>query len=185
MSAKDPFEQLVDEITLIRHDVENLQRSSLSRKEAEDLNNHVAGALEQMTAAVSRIEGNVTTTLGTHRDAVSRDARKAAQSAAEGAIANLEATVIKTAKHLSQAAGEARREAWRYFGGFWVWVVSMLASGAVLGLLAANGMETAKSFFSVEQMVRYSCGGAWFGGTVVDQDNGGSFCAFWIEKPKD
>ena len=32
---------------------------------------------------------------------------------------------------LSQAAGEARREAWRWFGGFWVWLASMLATGAL------------------------------------------------------
>ena len=37
---------------------------------------------------------------------------------------------------LSQAAGEARREAWRWFGGFWVWLVAMLATGAVIGALA-------------------------------------------------
>ncbi len=75
-----------------------------------------------------------------------------------------------------------RRQAWRYFGGFWVWLASMLATGAVLGVLLAYGMETAKSALSVNDLVRYNCGRSWFGGQVVDQDNGSSFCAFWIKQ---
>ena len=107
---------------------------------------------------------------------------KAAASAAEGAIEKTRADSLKAARTLSQAAGEARRQVWRYFGGFWVWLASMLATGAVLGLLLANGMETAKSALSVDDLVRYNCGRSWFGGQVVDQDNGSSFGAFWIKQ---
>ena len=37
MSVKDPFQQLVDELTLIRHDMERLKRTSLDKDEAEAL----------------------------------------------------------------------------------------------------------------------------------------------------
>jgi hypothetical protein len=60
----------------------------------------------------------------------------------------------------------------------------MLATGAALGLLLAYGMETAKFALSVDDLVRYSCGRSWFGGQLVEQDNGGSFCAFWINRPE-
>jgi hypothetical protein len=115
--------------------------------------------------------------------AVLRDATtKAAASAAEGAIEKTRVESLEVARSLSEAAGEARKQAWRYFGGFWVWLVSMLATGAALGLLLSYGMETAKSALSVDDLVRYNCGRSWFGGQVVDQDNGSSFCAFWIKR---
>ena len=41
MSVKDPFQALVDEITLARNDIERLQRTSLDRKDAEIGRAHV------------------------------------------------------------------------------------------------------------------------------------------------
>lgn len=94
---------------------------------------------------------------------IREDTTKAAASAAEGAIEKTRADSLQAARSLSQAAGEARRQAWRYFGGFWVWLAAMLATGVVLGLLIAYGMETAKSALSVDDLVRYNCGRSWFG----------------------
>ena len=49
MSAvKDPFEILADEITLIRRQIDQLQRTSLDRKEAEKLNAVMAQGLDRM-----------------------------------------------------------------------------------------------------------------------------------------
>ena len=59
----------------------------------------------------------------------------------------------------------------------------MLATGVVLGLVIAYGMETAKSVLSVDDLVRYNCGQSWFGGQVVEQENGSIFCAFWLTRP--
>lgn len=82
---------------------------------------------------------------------------------------------------LSQAAGEARKQAWRYFGGFWVWLIAMLATGALLGALAAFwvGGEIAAQEFG--EYPGIFCSSA--GGQVVEQDNGASFCAIWIKRP--
>ena len=107
----------------------------------------------------------------------------AAESAARDAIMKSHDVSRDAALSLSSAAEKARREAWRYFGGFWVWLLSMLAVGAVLGVLLAYSTETAKGFFSVDKMVRYGCGKSWFGGQIVEQDDGSSFCAFWIKSP--
>ena len=86
--------------------------------------------------------------------------------------------------HFAQSAGEARRAVWRSFGGFWVWLAAAVATGAFLGLLAAYITETAETLFSVEQMARYSCGRPWFGGEVVEQEGGASWCGFWIVSPE-
>ena len=43
--VKDPFEILADEITLIRRQIDQLQRTSLDRDEAEHLNATIAQSL--------------------------------------------------------------------------------------------------------------------------------------------
>ena len=49
--SKDPFQQLVDEITLIRGEVQQLRRSSLDKDEAEKLNELVVESVDHMTSA--------------------------------------------------------------------------------------------------------------------------------------
>lgn len=46
MSIKDPFQQLVDEITLIRQDMERLKRTSLDKDEAEALHEMIAEGVD-------------------------------------------------------------------------------------------------------------------------------------------
>lgn len=183
MSIKDPFQQLVDEITLIRQDMERLKRTSLDKEEAKILNNAVMGSVLRMIKVTEEAPGKIQGALEADRDQMARSATQAATKAAEGALSGIQQSLDNERAKLSQAAGEARRAAWRSFGGFWVWLVSMLATGAALGVLLAYGTETAKSALSVQGLVRYSCGYSWFGGQVVEQRNGSSYCAFWINPP--
>jgi len=183
MSIKDPFQQLVDEITLIRQDMERLKRTSLDKEEAKILNQAVIGAALKMAKATEDAPGQIRGALEADRDQMARSATQAATKAAESALSGIRHDLDNERAKLSQAAGEARRQAWRYFGGFWVWLVSMLATGAALGVLLAYGTETAKSALSVDRMVRYNCGYSWFGGQEVELDNGSSYCAFWMEPP--
>jgi hypothetical protein len=90
----------------------------IRKDEAQALHQIVAQAVKNMQQATKAAPGEIRATLQADRDQMARSA--------------------------TQAAGEARREAWRYFGGFWVWLASMLATGVVLGLLLAYGTETAK-----------------------------------------
>ncbi len=51
MSAKDPFQILADELTLIRKDMDRLQRTSLDKDEAQALHESVTKALTDMRKA--------------------------------------------------------------------------------------------------------------------------------------
>jgi len=91
------------------------------------------------------------------------------------------AEILQTARSLSQAAGEARREAWRWFGGFWVWLTSIGAAGALIGALAAfwiTGRGDAKAF---GQHPRIYCLSA--GGEFADQRDGSRYCIFMVSPP--
>lgn len=53
--TKDPFEILADEITLIRRDMERLQRTSLTKDEAKALNQEVAKGVQLMANAAPAV----------------------------------------------------------------------------------------------------------------------------------
>lgn len=183
LPVKDPFQILADELTLIRHDVEKLQRTSLGKDEAKALNKQLTDGVAQMASAGPRVQAAIEQRLERVAKDVRVEAARAAESAARAAIRDSHAESLAAARDLSQAAGEARRQAWRYFGGFWVWLVAMLSLGALLGALAASATETARSLLSVEQLVRYGCGWSSVGGQIIEQEDGSSFCAFWIVTP--
>ena len=106
---------------------------------------------------------------------------EAAQSAAREAIEKSHAESLKAAKSLSQAAGEARREAWRWFGGFWVWLASIGAAGALIGALAVfwlQGRADAKAFGQYPSIYCRSAGGAF-----ADQRDGSRYCIFMVSPP--
>ena len=177
----DPFLVLVDDIGALRRQIENLQRTSLDRDEAERLNATIDQSLDNMVHVGRRLEQKIEgelqlATAKTHRAAI-----EAAQEAARGAIKESHAEILQTAKSFSQAAGEARREAWRWFGGFWVWLASIGAAGALVGALAAfwiTGRGDAKAF---GQHPRIYCATA--GGTFADQRDGSRYCIFMVSPP--
>lgn len=153
--SKDPFQILADELTLIRKDMDQLQRTSLNKDEAKTLNQIVAAAVMKMAKATEDAPGEIQEALEADRDQMARSA--------------------------TQAAGEARREAWRWFGGFWVWLASMLATGVVIGALAMAWIAGRGDAREFGQFPSIYCGTA--GGQVVEQDNGSSYCAIWINRP--
>ena len=179
--VKDPFEILADEITLIRRQVDHLQRTSLDKDEAEAFNVRVAEVLNALAEVAPALQKVMQRDLAQAALDVRRHAVEAAQGAAREAIEKSHAESLKAAKDLSRAAGEARREAWRYFGGFWVWLASIGAAGALIGALAVfwlQGRADAKAF---GQYPGIYCPTA--GGQVVTNAEGRRFCAFWIDQP--
>lgn len=181
--SKDPFQELTSEMTAFRRSVEYLERTSLSKQEATDLNATVARAVAQMERAAKQAPANLEAMLREDRNEIVNEVVQATAEATGRSLKDIRHQFDQERLHFAQAAGEARREAWRYFGGFWVWVAALLATGALLGALTIYGMETAKSLLTVEQMVRYGCGRPFVGGQVVEQDDGSSFCATWIVDP--
>ena len=180
MSVKDPFQALVDEITLVRNDVERLQRTSLDRKEAEKLNAVVAQGLDRMAKVGPALQTRIEQSLATAALDLRQHTVYAASEGAKEAIREAQLESIKAAGDLRKAAGEARREAWRWFGGFWVWLVSVGATGFALGLLAMFLLQGRADASKFGQSPRVFCSSA--GGSIVDTVDGGRFCGIWIDK---
>ena len=177
--SKDPFQILADELTLIRKDMDQLQRTSLDKDEAKKLNQIVTAAVMKMAKAAEDAPGDIQEALETDRDQMARSATQAATRAAESAMAGIRHDLDNERAKLSQAAGEARREAWRWFGGFWVWLVAMLATGAVIGVLAMaliQGRGDAREF---GQYPRIYCNPA--GGEDLTNTAGREGCMFWYD----
>ena len=104
---------------------------------------------------------------------------EAAESAVRDLLDKNHAETLKAAKSLSQAAGEARREAWRWFGGFWVWLASVGALSALLAVLATvwiTGRGDAREF---GKYPRIYCSPA--GGEDLSNTAGREGCMFWYD----
>ena len=184
MSAKDPFQILADELTLLRHDMDKLQRTSLSKDEAEALNQIVAKAVADMRQATTEAPQAIRSALKVDRDKLASVTTDAAVEAITDVLKDVRDQLAQERTRFAQAAGEARREAWRWFGGFWVWLAAMLATGAFLGLLAAYITEAGEALVEVADMVPYACEWSIVGGQLIEQDDGSSYCLFWIDRPE-
>ncbi|WP_299845315.1 hypothetical protein [uncultured Jannaschia sp.] len=179
--SDNPFVELLDQMTTVRRSVEHLNRFSLTKQEAAELNRTLTQALGKMERAVQGAPEALQATLKADRDRMALNAAQAAREAAENVMREIRGQLQAERLHFAQSAGEARRAVWRSFRGFWVWIVAMLATGAFLGLLAADVAETAESLLSVKQMVHYYCGQPWFGGQEGSDENGRTGCAFWYD----
>jgi ferritin-like metal-binding protein YciE len=84
----DPFLVLVDDIGALRRQIENLQRTSLDRDEAEHLNATIAKSLDNMAQTGKRLEQRLEGQLQLATAKTNRAAIEAAQDAARGAIRN-------------------------------------------------------------------------------------------------
>ena len=179
--TKDAFEMLTDELTLIRHDMANLQRTSLNKDEAKALNEKIVEGVDSMARTGQAVYEAISERMDLRLEKLAIETILAAKDAASGAIAKNHAETIAAARDLSKAAGEARREAWRYFGGFWVWLASVGAGGVVLGLLVAFwmiGRGDARAFGEYPSVYCTSAGGQ-----IVTNPEGRRFCAMWIDPP--
>ena len=177
--SKDPFQILADELTLIRKDMDQLQRTSLDKDEAKKLNQIVTAAVLKMAKVAEDAPGEIQGALETDRDQMARSATQAATRAAESAMAGIRHDLDNERAKLSQAAGEARREAWRWFGGFWVWLVAMLATGAVIGALAMAWIQGRGDAREFGQYPRIYCNPA--GGEDLTNTTGREGCMFWYD----
>ncbi|WP_299847918.1 hypothetical protein [uncultured Paracoccus sp.] len=84
--VKDPFEILADEITLIRRQMDHLQRTSLDKDEAEAFNATIAKFLAQLGKTAPAMQEAMRRDLAYVGHDVRKHAVEAAQSAAKEAI---------------------------------------------------------------------------------------------------
>lgn len=181
MSRQDSFQIVADQITLIRREIADLQRTSLNKDEAGALHRIVARGVEDMREAVHDAPTLFARTAEADRQQFGLMAADSAREAALAVMSEVRDDLRDQARNHAQAAGEARREAWRRFGGFWVWLASVGATGALLGALAAfwiGGTISAREFGDHPNIF---CGSA--GGQRVTQNDGSTFCAVWIDRP--
>jgi len=177
--SKDPFQMLVDEVTLARQEIQKIQRTSLNRDEAEDLNQVITKGQADMLDVSKAVEVKIQDMIANAVAGIEGKTRDAARTAAMAAILETRQESLKVAQELSDAAGEARKQAWRYFGGFWVWLVAMGALGAFVGAvttMAVQGRADAKEFGKYPGVYCSSANGEK--GTTED---GRQYCAFWLD----
>jgi hypothetical protein len=179
--TKDAFEMLTDELTLIRYDIANLQRTSLNKDEAKALNEKLVQGVASMAQTGQAVYEAISEHMDVRLEKLAADTILATTDAARGAVAKSHDQSIFAAKDLAKAAGEARREAWRYFGGFWVWLASIGAAGVVLGGLAVFWLQGRADASAFGEHPSIFCTAA--GGTIVTNPEGRKFCAMWIDPP--
>ena len=178
--AKTPAElmaDLTDQVRLLRLDVANLSAAHPTKAEAEA----TALILEEAQDSIDKLHQTIPDKINQWLAATNKNVIAATEAAASLAVAKLNGDVTRAAQNLSKAAGEARREAWRYFGGFWVWLASVGAVGAVLGLLLMRWIDGTVSAqdFGRDYSAKYFCGSA--GGTEISSESGRKYCAIPME----
>ena len=179
--GRDSFEILADELARMGQQIAHLQRTSLNKTEAEALNKQLVQGVASMSKTGQAVYEAISERMELQLEKLAMETLLVASRATTKAIEKSHAETIAAARDLSKAAGEARREAWRYFGGFWVWLASVGAGGAILGLLAAFLIMGRGDAHEFGQYPGVYCSTA--GGQVVTNPEGRRFCAIWIDSP--
>lgn len=179
--ADDPFFVLANALTALGQQVADLKRTSLNREEAEDLSRKLAQGVKEMARTGPVVAETMSRVLNLAMDKVRLEAVSAARSAAKEAIETSHAETLRAAQSYATAAGEARRAAWRHFGGFWVWLASVGTAGALLGALVIFWLQGRADAEAFGQYPGIYCTSA--GGQSVTNSEGRRFCAFWIDEP--
>ena len=179
MTQKSPTQlmaDLEDQVRLLRSDVKNLAGASLSKEDARLMRNNLVDKHNQITEA---LETQGQQNINLEKEAL-RLATEATREAVQSNMAQIERETLRLARELSKATGEARSQAWRYFGGFWVWIVSMLASGALLGVLATIWLQGRADAIQFGEAPAWYCETA--GGKVTQDTNNRDVCVFWLDQ---
>ena len=131
--GKDSFEILADELARMGQQIAHLQRTSLNKTEAEALNQQLVQGVASMAQTGQAVYEAISERMDLRLEKLAMETILAATDAARRAIEKSHAETSSAARDYAKAAGEARRAAWRYFGGFWVWLASVGAGGPFWG----------------------------------------------------
>ena len=147
--SKDPFQILADEITLIRSEIEKLQRTSLDKDEAKALHDHVAASVAELRKAAPALEASMDRKMTSAMAVIKDNTATAADESAKGAVMGAHAESVKAAKMLLRDAETARRQSWRTFGNFGAWIAitaALCLSVGSLATMAIQGRADAREF---------------------------------------
>ena len=87
--SKDPFQILADELTLMRGEIDRLQRTSLNKDEANALNDIVAKAAEFMAQTTKAAPAEIQAALKADRDQLAHSAGLVATEAAQSVMTEI------------------------------------------------------------------------------------------------
>ena len=175
MSDKDPFQILADEITLIRGEVERLQRTSLDKDEAKALHEVVAAGVADMRKISPELQQILDARLREALADVKNKTRYAAHEAAESAVVDSHAASVKAAQRLLDDAATARRQAWRTFGNFGAWIAVTAAVCLLCGSLATMALQGRADAREFGRVADIYCGSA--NGKKFTANDGIEYCA--------
>lgn len=181
--SKDPFEMLADELTLIRRDIERLQRTSLDKTEAQAVEGKIQLGLENMITVGDQIVAAVHENVAETAQGLKLQIFEASKLFTEIATTTAKAEAAEAARDHVRAAEALRREASRRFGGLWVWIGCFSAVSALLGVLATLwiGGTISAHDFGEGYSAKYLCESA--GGTKLHNKEGREYCAIWTDPP--
>ena len=168
---------LTDQVRLLRQDVVSLTATATTKKEAAALRASVQASVKEaqdrsakvLDAAERVIDRSYHANLAAARDGAAK------------AMAGLQDEVRQAANRMRLETLRGSRQALYWSGGVFAVAGGLVALGALLGALAhfwLQGRADAKQFGKYPGIF---CEGA--GGTVVTNDDGSSYCGFWIKYP--
>ena len=179
--SKDPFQVFADELTLMRGEMDQLQRTSLNKDEAKALNDIVAKAAEFMAQTTKAAPGEIQAVLKADRDQMAHSATQAATEAAQRVMTKMEQTVAKQCEMLSEGTRKAIRSKWLWDGELAFLVLAAVAIGAFLGAVVEVVIQGRGDGRDFGRFPGIYCGAA--GGQTIERDDGSSYCRVWIKKP--
>ena len=106
---------------------------------------------------------------------------QAARDGAAKAVAGLQDEVRQAANRMRLEALKGSRQALYWSGGVFAVAGGLVALGALLGVLGHLWLQGRADARAFGEHPGIFCEGA--GGTVVTNDDGSSYCAFWITHP--
>ena len=176
-SPAQVINDLSDQVRLLRQDVTNLTATATTKKEAAALRAAVQASVKEaqdrsakvLDAAERVIDRSYHANLAAARDGAAK------------AMAGLQDEVRQAANRMRLETLRGSRQALYWSGGVFAVAGGLVALGALLGALAhfwLQGRADAKQFGKYPGIF---CEGA--GGTVVTNDDGSSYCGFWIKYP--
>ena len=178
-SPAQVINDLTDQVRLLRQDVVNLTATATTKKDAAALRAAVQAsaqeAHERGTEALKLAEQVISRTYQANLDA--------ARDGAAKAVAGLQDEVRDAANRMRLEALRTRREALYWSGGVLAVAGGLVALGAVLGALGHFWLQGRADARAFGERPGVFCKGA--GGTVVTNDDGSSYCAFWITHPSE
>ena len=170
---------LTDQVRLLRQDVADLTATATTRKEAAALRASVqASAQEAQDRSAKTLKLAERVINETYHANLA-----AARDGAAKAVAGLQDEVRQAANAMRLEALKGGRQALFWSGGVLAVFGGLVALGGLLGALGHFWLQGRADARAFGERPGIFCKAA--GGTVVTNDDGSSYCAFWIKHPSE